>query len=256
MISSSNSIELSIIGAGRFGYFWGKHLSKYYPVSFYDIDQEREKEVQKIGQWNSLESCLNKKYIFLTIPIRQLKGFLKKYGGIIHPGSTVIDCASVKVPVMRWFHRYLPEDIYYVASHPLFGPDSAKSKLLGQTMVLLPGKVPYIEYQFLVNLFTKSLGLKVFNLTAAEHDELMAYNLNLVHYLGRALDDLGIPRVSLMMSSLSKLDDIVSVVMNDTTELFLDFYKYNPYAKKIHGQWLKSFEKINDQISKNKWYSG
>ena len=68
MISSSNPIELSIIGAGRFGYFWGKHLSKYFPVSFYDIDQEREKDVQKIGQWDSLENCLNKKYIFLTIP--------------------------------------------------------------------------------------------------------------------------------------------------------------------------------------------
>ena len=252
MAANLHSIEISIIGAGRFGYFWGRHLSKNYPLSFYDINQERQKEIQKIGQWESLEDCLKKKYIFLTIPIRQLKGFLKKHAGRIEPGSTVIDCASVKVPVMRWFRKYLPPNIYYVASHPLFGPDSAKIKLGGQTIVLMPGKVPYHQYQFLVDLFTKSLELQVFNMTAEEHDKLMAYNLNLVHYLGRVLDDLGIPRVSLMMSSLAKLNEIVSVVMNDTTELFLDFYQFNPYAKKIHKQWLKSFDKINHQISKNK----
>ena len=55
MVTKSNSIEFSVIGAGRFGYFWGKHLSKYYPLSFYDIDPGRKKIVQKVGQWETLE---------------------------------------------------------------------------------------------------------------------------------------------------------------------------------------------------------
>jgi len=138
----------------------------------------------------------------------------------------LIDCASVKVPVLGWFEDHLPDDVYYIASHPLFGPDSANKKLHGKKIMLMPGKVPLREYQILSGFFTNNLGLHIHNLTASEHDELMAYNLNLVHYLGRVLDDLGIPRVSLMMSSLAKLNEIVSVVMNDTTELFLDFYQF------------------------------
>ena len=114
--------------------------------------------------------------------------------------------------------------------------------------MLMPGKVPLREYQILSGFFTNNLGLHIHNLTASEHDELMAYNLNLVHFLGRALDDLGITKLPIMMSSLSKLNEIVKVVMNDTTDLFLDFYKYNPYSGKVKEQWLKSFKKINDQI--------
>ena len=75
----------------------------------------------------------------------------------------------------------------------------------------------------MVYLFSNKLGLHVYNMSARQHDELMAYNLNLVHYLGRALNDLGIARLPLLMSGLDKLNEIVSVVMNDSEELFFDY---------------------------------
>ena len=89
-------------------------------------------------------------------------------------------------------------------------------------------------------------------MSAHQHDELMAYNLNLVHYLGRALNDLGIARLPLLMSSLDKLNQIVGVVMNDSQELFYDFYKYNPFAYKIHKKWLKAVTVINKRIKLKK----
>jgi prephenate dehydrogenase len=218
----SDPIDFSVIGTGRFGHFWCRHLSKFHPTYAFDINPDCRKKVERFAIWDSLENCLTKKYIFLTIPIHSLKDFLRDNKKSFKKESVLIDCASVKVPVLGWFEDHLPEDVYYIASHPLFGPDSAKN----------------------------NLGLHIYNLTADEHDELMADNLNLVHFLGRALDDLGITKLPIMMSSLSKLNDIVKVVMNDTTELFLDFYKYNPYSGKVKEQWLKSFEKINDQIGK------
>jgi len=151
---------------------------------------------------------------------------------------------------LDWFKDHLPDDVYYIATHPLFGPDSANKKLRGKKIMIMPGKVPLREYQLLSDFFKKDLGLHIYNLTASEHDELMAYNLNLVHFLGRALDDLGITKLPIMMSSLNKLNEIVKVVMNDTTELFLDFYKYNPYSDNVKKEWLRSFKKINDQINK------
>ena len=78
----------------------------------------------------------------------------------------------------------------------------------------------------------------------------MAYNLNLVHHLGRALNDLGITRLPLMMFGLEKLNEIVNVVMNDTQELFNDFYKYNPYSDKLYENWQRSFDKIFDQLKR------
>ena len=248
--NESDPIEFAVIGTGRFGYFWCRHLSKHYPTFAFDIDRECRRKVERFATWASLEECLTKKYIFLTIPIHSIKEFLINHHHDIKRGSVIIDCASVKVPVLDWFKDHLPQDVYYVASHPLFGPDSAKHKLRENIIMVMPGQVPLGDYQRLIQFFTRNLGLQVYNLTADEHDEMMAYNLNLVHFLGRALDDLGITKLPIMMSSLSKLNDIVRVVMNDTTELFLDFYKYNPYAGKVKDQWLKSFQKINDQIGK------
>ncbi len=250
-LPSENNIEFAVIGAGRFGTFWGKHLSKLYPTFFYDQDKEREKEIERFASWRSLDECLQKKFIFLTIPIGKLEEFLKDNRDKFQPGSVLIDCASVKGPVMHWFEAYLPEDIFYVASHPLFGPDSARVRLRDHLMVLIPGQVPFGEYRFLVQLLTEEFGLQVYNMTAEEHDELMAFNLNLVHHLGRALHDLGISRLPLMMSGLQKLDQIVNVVMNDTQELFFDFNKYNPNASGVLLKWEESFNKISKSIRSN-----
>lgn len=249
-ISDSDPVEFAVIGTGRFGYFWCRHLSKHYPTVAYDIDAGCKKKLERFANWVPLEECLSKKYIFLTIPIHSIKDFLIQNRQNFNKGSVIIDCASVKVPVMEWFEDHLPEDVYYVASHPLFGPDSARNKLRDNVIMVMPGQVPLKNYQLLIKFFEQKLGLQIYNLTAEEHDEMMAFNLNLVHFLGRALNDLGITKLPIMMSSLSKLNDIVRVVMNDTTELFLDFYKYNPYANQVKDQWLKSFQKINDQIGK------
>ena len=244
----NKKVEFSIIGAGRFGTFWGRHLSKYYPTCFYDTDPGRESHIKRFAEWQPLDVCLQKKYIFLTIPIGKLESFLQKQAGRIRPSSVVVDCASVKVPVIQWFEQYLPPDVYYVASHPLFGPDSARIRLHDQLMVLLPGHIPFTDYRFLFKFLTDKLKLQVMNMTAEEHDEMMAYNLNLVHHLGRALHDLGIGRLPLMMSGLKKLNEIVSVVMNDTQELFSDFYKYNRHAGQVLSEWEKSFDKISRRL--------
>jgi len=51
-----------------------------------------------------------------------------------------------------------------------------------------------------------------------------------------------------MMSGLKQLNEIVSVVMNDTQELFSDFYKYNSHAGQVLSEWQKSFDKITGRL--------
>ena len=247
----AGEIQIAVIGGGRFGRFWGKQLSRFYPVCFYDQDISKKEELSRLGSWESLENCLQKDYIFLTIPIGRIEAFLQTNSTKIKTGSVLIDCASVKVPVINWFSKYLPEDVYSIASHPLFGPDSARKQLAGHTMMLMPGRIPLSKYNFLVRLFTRNLGLHLHNLTAEEHDQLMAYNLNLVHQLGRTLDLLGISRLPLMMTGMKKLNEIVTVVMNDTPELFIDFHKYNPYSSQVRKEWEDAFNTISKEIDKN-----
>jgi prephenate dehydrogenase len=241
-------IEFAVIGAGRFGIFWGRHLSKYHPVYFYDRDISRKNLIKQFGAWASLEECLCKPFIFLTIPIRRIEGFIKEYAADIRPGSVLIDCASVKMIVIDWFQQHLPEQIYFAASHPLFGPDSARNGLTDHTIALIPGRVPFRHYSVLVDLFAEKMQLRVLNITAEEHDRLMAYNLTLIHHLGRTFHDMQISQLALKMASLSKLNHIARVTMNDSEELFYDFHYFNPFAKEVEEKFICSFNKISEKI--------
>ena len=241
-------IEFSIIGAGRFGCFWGQHLSRFFPVSFYDSDESRKHVVEPYGSWAPLKECLNKDFIFLTIPIRKVEGFLREHIGDFKPGSVLLDCASVKMVVLEWFQKLLPENIYFAATHPLFGPDSARNGLEGHTIALIPGRIPFSQYHFLVNLFSEGMKLRALNISAEEHDRLMAYNLSLIHHLGRTFDDMHISQVSLKMASLDKLNHIARVTMKDSEELFYDFYHFNPFAREVEENFLSSFQKVSRNI--------
>jgi prephenate dehydrogenase len=244
----NKTIEFAIIGAGRFGAFWGRHLSQYYPVYFYDNDATRKSVVEPYGAWSSLEECLEKPFIFLSIPIRRIEGFLKEHTGNFKPGTVLIDCASVKMVVIDWFQQHLPGEIYFTASHPLFGPDSAKNGLSEHTITLIPGRIPFRHYTTLVDLFAERMRLRVLNITAEEHDRLMAYNLTLIHHLGRTFQDMQISQLALKMASLSKLNHIARVTMNDSEELFYDFHYFNPFAKRVEEKFIRSFNNISDKI--------
>ena len=238
-------IEFAIIGAGRFGLFWGKQLSKFYPVSFYDIDNSQIKLVESIGKWEDLSECLKKQFIFLTLPIRNIEEFLKHNSSEIAPGSVIIDCASVKIAVLGWLEKYIPPQNFYISCHPLFGPDSAKNSLEGQSITMIPGRVPYSKYNFLVEIFSNQLHLNVLTMSAKEHDNLMAYNLCLIHHLGRTFSELQIYKLPIMMAALQKINGIADVVTNDSDELFEDFYRFNPYAKDLEKEFLTVFKSIS-----------
>jgi len=243
MSKKIKTIEFAIIGAGRFGFFWGNHLAAHHPVSFYDNNPRVSQKSKPRGCWQSLKQCLRKDYIFLAIPIGQIPEFLKNHAGQIKKGSVLIDCASVKLPVLTCFEKYTPPDVYYVASHPLFGPDSARSGLQDHLLALMPGHVPLEHYNFLVQLFTHRLHLNVLSMSADEHDRLMAYNLSLVHHLGRTLHELGVAKLPLRMAGMKKLSEISQIVMNDSEELFRDFYRFNPYSAKLRDDFLAVFAK-------------
>lgn len=252
MRSKEGKIEFAIIGAGRFGIFWGSHISKFYPVSFYDKINSKSKYIEKFGAWESLETCLKKDYIFLTIPIGRLAQFLKENNNKFQAGTVIIDCASVKIPVLQWFEKFLPQDIYYAASHPLFGPDSAREGIQGHTISIIPGHIPYYKYNTLVHIFADVMQLTVLNLSPEEHDRLMAFNLSLVHHIGRTFYDLQIYKLPLMMSGLKNINKISQVVMNDSLELFQDFYHFNPYSEEVKEKFLENFNKIYSMIKKHK----
>ncbi len=236
--------EFAIIGAGRFGCFWGEHLSRHFPVWVYDVDADRREAAETFGAWAPLLECLRKDVVILTIPIRSIHGFLKEHARRIPPGTVVMDCASVKSVVLEWLEELLPSDVHYLATHPLFGPDSAARGLAGHTLAMMPGRIPDHLIEFFTRFFSRTLKLNLLTIPAEEHDRLMAYNLSLMHHLGRALHEMGIEELPLKMASMQHAQFIARVAINDSQELFEDFCRFNPYAGEVRETFLQAFERV------------
>jgi prephenate dehydrogenase len=233
--------EIAVIGLGRFGTFWANHLSKFYKVSGYDVSPNSNSNLDKV-EFTELKNCLGKKIVFLTMPISKMESFLKENAHLIKKETVVIDCASVKECVVDWLQSTIPSGVYYASCHPLFGPDSARLGLKDKKITLMPGNIPYQKYKQIVEIFTNDLQLNILNISAEKHDELMAYNLSLIHHLGRTFHKMEIFKLPLLMAGLEKLNHISGVVMNDSDQLFHDFYQYNRFAQKVKNSFLQAFK--------------
>ena len=240
--------QFAVIGVGRFGAFWGRELSRFFPVSFYDVDAGRAAQVAPYGRWESLETCLQKDYIFLTIPIRRLEDFLKQHGGAIRAGSVVLDCASVKLAVQEWFTAHLPESVYYAASHPLFGPDSSRTGIRGHRIVVVPGRIARSRLERMYRLLDR-LGLRIISTTAEEHDRAMARTQALTHWLGRSLTAFGVGPESIDTHGYRLLAQVAEWASRDSRELFQDMHQFNPFTQDVRARFRDALTGLDAELS-------
>lgn len=243
---NKDEVEFSVIGLGHFGYFWAKEVSKHRQPFCFDINSSISHDVNSFGKFVSLEECLSKDIIFITIPIRAVPDFLESNNYIFKPGSLLVDCASVKLEVHKWYERYLPSNVGFALTHPLFGPDSAKNGLAGHSIAYTGTRNMNGKAEYLLDFLSNKLELNILKMNEEEHDKLMAYNLSLVHLLGRALNELHIAEIPLKMSALKHMSQITEFVMNDKIELFEDFFNYNPYAGSIRANFIKALEMFSE----------
>ena len=238
-----NSINISVIGAGRFGSFFGKEFNRFFDVIYFD-------RTKKDAGYNyeELDECLKREIIFLALPISEIEKFLIANSNKISPDSILVDLSSVKLKPAWYFNQYLPPSNQYLMTHPLFGPDSAKLSIAGEKIVITESRISSENELLIRGIFKDKLKLVLIDLSADEHDRLMAYNLSLMHHLGRAFNEMDIPGLKLKMKSIEDLSRITRFVMNDSEQLFKDFYLYNPYAHKIRLHFEESFRKISSLL--------
>jgi prephenate dehydrogenase len=173
--------------------------------------------------------------VMLAVPVQAMTGVIARIAPIVQPGALVLDVASVKMLPARWMAEALPENVDIVATHPLFGPQSARNGLEGQPLVVCPVRGDRHER---VAAFGRSLGLKVSVTTAEEHDREMAYVQALTHLIGRTLVNIRIPDEELKTNSYQHLLELCALSRDDTKELFFAIQNLNPYAQEITQQFI------------------
>ena len=220
--------QVGIVGFGQFGALAAKHLMAHCAVSVTDFKDKHE-AAEAVGvQWGTLEEICAREVVVLAIPAKAMREVLQAMAPHLKAGTVVVDVASVKMLPAQWMVELLPEHVGLVATHPLFGPQSAKNGLAGLKLVVCPLRG---DFHKVIARFAKDvLGLEVLMNTPEEHDREMAYVQALTHIIGRALVNMKIPAEQMQTQSYKNLLGLCDLIGQDTWELFHSLQTMNPYA--------------------------
>jgi prephenate dehydrogenase len=238
---------IGIIGFGRFGKLIARYLAEDFEVLVFNRTDKSEAIKAIGGRAASLSSVCRQNIVIPCVPISALKDVLSEIGSHLKKDAVVVDVCSVKVYPCQWMKALLPESVSILATHPMFGPDSAGDGLEGQKIFLSPIRMGKKAYQK-IKAYLASKALIITESTPEEHDEQIAVSLALTHFIGRSLSEFGAGSLDMDTEGYRRLLNILNVVTHDTWQLFYDMHRFNPYAQAKRTALMRAMQKINDHL--------
>ena len=252
-----NKLKLAIIGFGNFGQFLATKFINYHNIITYSrTDYSKIAQNMGIEYYNDITDMLKQKpdIILISVSIIAFESIIKKLvendENIEYiKNKLIIDVLSVKEYPIEIFNKYISYDEYNIdilATHPMFGPDSAGSSNGWKNLPFVYDKIRITDYNRLesfIHIF-KNEGCKIVEMSCQEHDESTAKSQFITHLTGRVLGNLDLKDTSINTNGYTKLLDIIDNTCNDSIDLFLGIFKYNKKSKKWLKKFKESFEKI------------
>lgn len=237
--------QIGIIGYGRFGRFWAETLAAFHDVWVTDTRQPTN---QPSNFLPLSELCARVDTIFLCVPINQIEAAVHALRPHVRVGMTVFDTCSVKSHPARVMVDAFPGgELTLIASHPMFGPDSAARGVAGFPIVVWPLAGDRDTYRAWVAFFA-GLGLVPVEISPDEHDRLAAYSQGITHYMGRVLDELHLTATPIDTQGFKTLLTLVQQTCNDSLELFRDLQHFNPHTQEMRLGLEAALNRVYDTL--------
>lgn len=238
---------IGILGFGRFGKLMAQYLARDFDVLVYNRSDSADAIIESGAKPVSLEEACRQKMVILSVPISVFQVTLETVAPLLNPDALVIDVSSVKEYPVQLMKDLLPEGVSILATHPMFGPDSAADALQGRKIVLCAERINDSVYQK-IKSYLMSMGLVVIEATPEAHDRQIAVSLALTHFIGRSLAEFGAIPQDIDTEGYQRLLHVLGVVENDTWQLFEDMNTYNPYAAESRSEFMAAVERIHQRL--------
>ena len=237
--------KIGIIGYGHFGQMLCKTFKNFWPSA-----QVLVNTLGESGEgFHSLEEVGSCDYVFPAVPIGNLKACLTSLVEFVSSKTTVIDVCSVKVLPARWMEEILSSRCNYIASHPMFGPESTShgKEFTDLNLMVSNLNAPAQKYDRFKGFFS-NLGVNIVEITPEEHDRYAAYTINYNHLIGRIGERVGIAPTCIDTKGFRVIYHALQYVTHDTWDLFVQMQSYNPYASQMRQKVFDSLSSILTEL--------
>ncbi|MBL8031774.1 MAG: prephenate dehydrogenase [Candidatus Doudnabacteria bacterium] len=239
--------NIAIIGYGRFGELLSRLLSTNYTIYVVENDSTNAEAAKNEGydviELADIRQCDT---VIFAVPISAIEQVVKEAANYINEGHLVMDICSVKVHPANVMRRHLP-DTQIIATHPMFGPDSASNGFAGLQVAICPitANDDFVQE---VDAAWKKLGVETLLTTPEQHDKDAVLSQSFTYSLAKLILNMNIPEVTLTTRSFNALREVARLSANDSEQLFHDMLYYNPYFAQMKQELQRSIDATLDVL--------
>ncbi|MEX2445486.1 MAG: prephenate dehydrogenase/arogenate dehydrogenase family protein [Alkalispirochaeta sp.] len=230
MSADQHQQTAAVVGLGRFGRFWAEKLTSEYTVV--GTSRREVPDLPTGVRQVPLEDALQADIVFLTVAISAMPEVLDQIRGRLRSDATVVDTCSVKVFPVREMEARLPAAVDIIATHPMFGPDSARERTDPLPVITWPVRDNHRRYRELLSTFSR-LNMRVEEMRPDDHDREAAFSQGVTHLVGRILREMDLQPSEIATLGYTRLLQVMEQTCNDPVSLFQDLQRYNPYTREM-----------------------
>lgn len=245
--NSPRHVSIGIIGFGAFGRLMARHAAPCFDIRVYDIMPDLDREARRLGVTpTTFEGAASCDVVVLATPVPSFEAVVTAVARCCRPGALIADVGSVKVAPAALMQDILPATVDIVATHPLFGPQSARDGVRGLKIALCP--VRGDGHRRLACVLRRQFGLDVIVTTPQEHDREAATVQGLTHLIAKVLAQMGPLPTRMTTRSFDLLVDAVSMVQHDAPEVFEAIETLNPYSRDVRRTFFELAHRLNADL--------
>lgn len=241
---------LGIIGLGAFGTLAARHLAPYFEIRAYDPVGRGDADVPMVP----IEAVAACPIVLLAVPVSELEPVIAAIAPHLAQGALVLDVGSVKIAPAAIMRARLPAHVDIVATHPLFGPQSARDGIAGHKIVICPlrGRRTARVAAFLRH----ALGLDVILTSPEDHDREAAMAQGLTRLIARILFRMERLPDRITTRSFDLIREAIEMVRYDSPGVVGAIERANPYAGEVRRAFFDHVRAIDREMAAEAQSSG
>ena len=247
MFTFKSKPSTGIIGFGAFGKLIANHLAPHVRLSLHDPAHTKMRLNSGEDFPNtSIAEIAECDFVILAVPVDQLCTVCRKLRPFLQPKTVIIDVSSVKIEPVRILNAELPEFTQIVATHSLFGPQSAKTGLNGLKIAICPTHGP--NHRRIAAFVKRKFALHPITMSPEQHDEEAATVQGITHLIATVLIEMNLPKTRISTSSYDMLKQAIGMVRDDAPCVLNAIEKSNPYAADLRDEFFSTTTRIMQRL--------
>jgi prephenate dehydrogenase len=159
--------------------------------------------------------------LIISVPINNTPSVIREVAPFMKKGSVMIDVTSIKEEPLKAMEEYLPPNVEYIPTHPIFGPRT--TEVDNQIIALTPTKKG--KWYPKVYNYLAGKNMRIIETTAKHHDYMMSIVQVLTHFsfisTASAMEKLKV--------DINETEDYESPIYNLMIDMIARIVSQNPY---------------------------